>query len=68
MSPILAADRTPLGPGVHQFRLHWVTSGGLRAGTSRQLSAEWLWSDPAEPVAGAERVIAELNVSAASGQ
>jgi hypothetical protein len=68
MSPILAAHtRTPLGPGAHQFRLHWVAPGGMRAGTSRQLSAEWIWSDPAEPGAGGEWIIAELNVPGASG-
>jgi hypothetical protein len=67
MSPILAADRSPLGPGVHQFTLHWVTPGGMRAGATRQLSAEWLWFHPAEPGAGGEKEIAGLTVSAAAG-
>jgi len=47
MSPILAAStRVPLRPGSHRFVLHWTVPAGLRAGTSRQLSAEWAWSGP----------------------
>lgn len=67
MSPILVADRTPLGPGVHQFRLHWVAPGGMRAGATRQLSAEWIWVDPAEPGAGGEKALAQFTGPAAAG-
>lgn len=67
MSPILAADRKPLGPGVHQFRLHWVSPRDMSAGSSRQLSVEWLWSHPALPGAGGEGIVAELSVPGASG-
>jgi hypothetical protein len=67
MSPILAAYRTPLGPGVHQFRLHWVTPGGMSAGTSRQLSVEWLYANSAGAGARGEGVVAELNVPGVSG-
>ena len=47
MGPILAAStRVPLRPGAHRFGLRWTVPGGLRPGTSRQLSAEWAWSGP----------------------
>jgi len=46
MRPVLAAStRTPLRPGAHRFVLHWTVPTGLKAGASRQLSAEWAWSD-----------------------
>jgi hypothetical protein len=65
MSPILAGGTgTPLGPGTHQFRWHWVVPGGLRGGESRQLSAEWLWSGSGD---SGEAFIAELNVAGTSG-
>jgi hypothetical protein len=61
MSPILVAStRVPLRPGSHRFVLHWTVPAGLRAGTSRQLSAEWAWSGP-EP-GEAEREVADFAV------
>jgi hypothetical protein len=65
MSPILVHPGTPLDPGVHQFRLHWFTPGGMRAGDSRQLSVEWLWSESADVE---ESIITELNVPGTSGK
>jgi hypothetical protein len=61
MNPILAAHtRTPLRPGVRTFRLRWAVPAGLRHGTSRQLSAEWLWTQP--PPGDGERIVAEFDV------
>jgi hypothetical protein len=63
MSPILAArTRTPLGPGVHRFRLHWAVPARLRPGDSRQLSVQW-----ARPNELAEPIIAVLDVQSAPG-
>jgi hypothetical protein len=60
MSPILAAStKSPLGPGTHRFSMHWTAPTTLRPGDSRQLSAEWSWSEGT-----AEGAIAMLNVAA----
>lgn len=68
MSPVLAARTgTRLLPGVHRFTLHWVTPGGLRPGSSRQLSAAWAWPDGLRPAGEAEGIIAVLDVQNASG-
>jgi hypothetical protein len=57
MEPVLAAStRGPLRPGAHRFVLHWAIPAGLRPGSSRQLSVEWLWAGP-EP-GRAEREVA----------
>lgn len=66
MSPILARTRAPLGPGRHRFGMHWVAPTALRAGTDRQLSVEWAWSNQAGPAA-AERIVAELAVQNPAG-
>jgi hypothetical protein len=67
MSPILAARTgAPLGPGRHRFGMHWVVPTALRAGTDRQLSVEWAWSNQAGPAA-AERIVAELAVQNPAG-
>jgi hypothetical protein len=69
MSPILAARTTaPLGPGVHQFTMHWVAPRELRAGDTRQLSAEWQWAGPGGFQGGAEGIILVLSVADATGQ
>ena len=68
MSPILVArPHARLLPGVHRFRLRWVVPGGLRPGSSRQLSAEWAWPGGTWPPGTAEGVIAELDMQGASG-
>ncbi len=62
MEPLLAAiTRAPLRPGTHRFALRWTVPGGLRPGTSRQLSVQWSWRGP-EP-GNAERVVADFAVS-----
>jgi hypothetical protein len=67
MSPILAPSTgAPLGPGRHRFGMHWVVPTALRAGTDRQLSVEWAWSNQAGP-AVAERIVAELAVQNPAG-
>jgi hypothetical protein len=61
MEPVLAAStRRPLRPGAHRFVLHWAIPAGLRPGSSRQLSVEWVWAGP-EP-GRAEREVAVFAV------
>lgn len=70
MNPLLAARAgAPLGPGVHRFTLHWVAPTTLRPGTSRQLAAEWAYSQSSQSRSPGESEgdIAELGVQAVSG-
>jgi len=60
MRPVLAAStRAPLRPGAHRFVLHWTVPTRLKPGASRELSAEWAWSD-----GEAEGNVAQLAVPA----
>ncbi|HUB42216.1 MAG TPA: hypothetical protein VMA72_25475 [Streptosporangiaceae bacterium] len=54
MKPILAGGSRSLQPGTQRFVLHWTVPAGLRPGASRELSADFAWSEGASAGAIAE--------------
>jgi hypothetical protein len=63
MSPILASYRDQLaGPAEHEFSLRWTVPKTLPAGTTRQLSVEWIWRGGPWDPGLAEGIIAILDV------
>ena len=62
MTVLAAYTHRLTGPAEHRFRMRWAAPEGLRPGSSRQLSAEWIWSGKPWIQGGAEGIVAELDV------
>ena len=61
MSPVLTAYTYEItGPAERDFRFRWTVPKELRAGDSRQLSVDWIWSGKPRFPGGSEEFIAEL--------